>query len=241
MFKEKTFKFSFWPVVITLTAFGILCKLGFWQLERAQQKQRLMSEQAQAQHLTEDGLLDKLVRNEITELNLREAEFAAVLFNKQQWLLDNKVYQGKVGYELVVPARVAQTEQVILVNLGWWPAERSRQQLPQVMLPETLVVKGLIKSTDFASFSLGESEEQQEYPKRVQSLATIVNYTHPQTIAPLVLFAESNTIKGHPRLYEPVVMPPEKHQAYAVQWFLLAFFSMVVFVAASLRPKSKEN
>ena len=235
MIKGRKFKLSFWPLVITLTAFVILCKLGLWQLERAKEKQRLIAEQQVAVPLTEDGLLDKLQRNDISELNFRNTKFEAHFFREQQWLLDNKVFQGKVGYELVVPARVAVTEQVVLVSLGWWPAGSSRGELPKIELPPVLTVAGLIKASDFDTFTLGESQPQQGYPMRVQALSTIIEYSHPQSVIPIVVFAESNTIKGHPRLYTPVVMPPEKHQAYALQWFLLAFFSLVVFFAASLR------
>jgi len=36
-----------------------------------------------------------------------------------------------------------------------------------------------------------------------------------------------------PQTYKPVVMLPEKHRAYAIQWFLLAFACIGVFFFAS--------
>ena len=58
----------------------------------------------------------------------------------------------------------------------------------------------------------------------------------------MVAFAESNTLPDTPQLYEPVVMPPEKHVAYAVQWFLLALASLVVYGFASYqKPNVLQN
>ena len=42
------------------------------------------------------------------------------------------------------------------------------------------------------------------------------------------------------RNWQPVVMAPEKHMAYAVQWFLLAFAAIGVFIIAQ-RNKLKRN
>jgi surfeit locus 1 family protein len=42
------------------------------------------------------------------------------------------------------------------------------------------------------------------------------------------------------RDWQPVVMAPEKHLAYAAQWFLLAFAALVIFVIAQ-RNKLKRN
>ena len=42
------------------------------------------------------------------------------------------------------------------------------------------------------------------------------------------------------RNWQPVVMPPEKHMAYAVQWFLLGVAALVIFIIAQ-RNKLKRN
>jgi cytochrome oxidase assembly protein ShyY1 len=35
--------------------------------------------------------------------------------------------------------------------------------------------------------------------------------------------------------YRPVILPPERHKAYALQWFLLAVAVMVIALLASAR------
>ena len=228
------FSFGFWPLVVTLTAFVILCKLGLWQLERAEQKRQLLTKYQTRSILNADSF-DALASKSLEALDGREVNVSLIRDDETIWLVDNKIHQGQVGYSVVVPATIEGTRQRVLVDLGWWSAPTSRADLPSISLPTRLPTQGVIKSTQFEAFLLGESKPTSQWPKRIQSLKAAIDFDYTEPVLPVVIFAESDTVPGHPQLYKPVVMPPEKHEAYALQWFLLALFSIGVFAAASYK------
>jgi len=52
----------------------------------------------------------------------------------------------------------------------------------------------------------------------------------------------SPQLKGFRQQWEPQVMAPEKHQAYAVQWFSLAIACLVVYLVVLYKlNKSKQE
>ena len=263
----KRFKFTPWSLVITVTAFLILCKLGFWQLERAEQK-RILLEQTSGVVLSQQNLLNSITLGDVSELNNKEVTLELTLDNRSIWLIDNKIYQGQAGYDVVVPALVGSSvthtnndsfvgksdgfvsnssvnngNAYVFVNLGWWKAPATRAELPEVILPEKVNVTGLLKTTDLEQFTLSDKTGEYSFPQRVQSVNAILEFHKKKTpsTSPVFLYASSNTINQHPQLYKPVVMPPEKHVAYAVQWFLLAVAAVIVFLFASLRSGSSKT
>lgn len=263
----KRFKFTPWSLVITVTAFLILCKLGFWQLKRADQK-RILLEQTSGVVLSQQNLLNSITLGDVSELNNKEVTLELTLDNRSIWLIDNKIYQGQVGYDVVVPALIGSPvtnndstvsngdssivnedssgrngNAYVFVNLGWWKAPATRAELPEVILPKKLNVTGLLKTTDLEQFTLSDTAGEHSFPQRVQSVNAILEFyknREPFT-SPVFLYASSNTIDQHPQLFKPVVMPPEKHVAYAVQWFLLAVAAVIVFLFASLRSGSSKT
>ena len=265
----KRFKFTPWSLVITVTAFLILCKLGFWQLERADQK-RILLEQTSGVVLSQQNLLNSITLGDVSELNNKEVTLELTLDNRSIWLIDNKIYQGQAGYDVVVPALVGSSvthtnndstvsngdisvtnddssvingNAYVFVNLGWWKAPATRAELPEVILPEKVNVTGLLKTTDLEQFTLSDKTGEYSFPQRVQSVNAILEFhkNKAPSTSPVFLYASSNTINQHPQLYKPVVMPPEKHVAYAVQWFLLAVAAVIVFLFASLRSGSSKT
>ena len=251
----RQFSFKLLPTLVTLLAFFIMCKLGFWQLDRAKQKEQELQAFSQMTKLTNTQLL-AIAQKNIEDLHGRKAQLSGTLDSSNSWLVDNKTYMGKVGYSLVVKMNMsAQTkdeqkdQQSILVDLGWVAGGKYREQLPQVSLPEQLIFNATIKAKDFNQIILGDSGQiasnqgsvgSQSNHQRVQSYQQIFQ-TSPNNFLPIIVFAESNTLDDMPQLYKPVVMPPEKHVAYAVQWFLLALASLVVYGFASYHKTNTER
>ena len=82
-----------------------------------------------------------------------------------------------------------------------------------------------MKSVDFSNVVLKQTSEL-GWPRRIQSLQEL-------DLSQGIIYAQDQSIEGLVQIYKPVVMPPEKHQAYAMQWFLLAFACVSIFVFAS--------
>lgn len=220
-------KRNFWSVLLVLAATSILLKLGFWQLDRAEQKQQALAKLADQEVLTLAAWREQRVKQ---DLHSRKIRLTGNVKKDRVWLLDNRMYQGQVGYSVITLFEAAGVPSPLLVDWGWVKAESSREQLPEVNLPSQITgVIGLIKTQDFAQLVLKDTSET-GWPRRIQSLQQL-------DLSKGIIYADSESATGLVQAYEPVVMLPEKHQAYAVQWFGLAIACLLVFAFAS-RPKA---
>jgi cytochrome oxidase assembly protein ShyY1 len=123
----------------------------------------------------------------------------------------------------------------MLVNLGWVAAPAGRERLPQVQIPAVIDVHGLLR-TQLGGFRLGQNiEDKGRWPMRIQQVyvPALDPYMRSALYPGLVYQMESSSFLIH---YQPVVISPERHRAYALQWGLLAFAVLVVALAASSRP-----
>lgn len=227
------------PIVatlITLVAVVIMFALGEWQLQRAEDKKQRLESVQQRQ------LLSPLSIEEINTMkgDIRDLPFAAegVFTVDKYFLLDNKIHQGKVGYQVVAPM---QTEhQVLLVNLGWVQAPQTRDQLPQISLPTDSIVINGVSSLPSNNPMINETAMlEQDWPVVLQQtdldlMAIFVG----QPILPFVMLLSPEHPLGWEREWTPVVMSPEKHLGYAIQWFLLALACVIIYFVALKRRKT---
>lgn len=220
-------------IVITLAVIGVLCKLGFWQLSRADEKRIIQSTYAVASKtpITSISKLHELWSQKKALSN--QVELTGKLNSKTYWLLDNAVYKGKVGYDVVT--LLAHEDYVVLVNLGWVQAPVSRAELPKVNIPtDPIVVRGLTKSITDKPFRLKEVARETSWPKRVQILdVDALTQDIGQALMPIVVYADNLKEQGFEYHYKVINMGPEKHHAYAVQWFSLAFAAGIIFIFAN--------
>ena len=140
------------------------------------------------------------------------------------WLLDNQAVAGEIGYDVIIPVRAGDARPLLLVNLGWVPAPASRQQLPRPVIPATLELDGLLRIAP-GGVLLGQNIESGPYPNRLQSIRVdALSEILGSPLADAVFYQRHTPFLYH---YQPNVMPPEKHRAYAVQWLGLALVMLV--------------
>lgn len=211
-------------VVVTVAA---LLSLGFWQLQRAEEKHRVLQAQADQQALAPLPL-ESLSENlpEFREVTLR-----GHFDQHRYWLLENRIHQGRYGFELVSPFSLADGA-TVLVHRGWLPGDRSRRQLPVVETPVGQVeITGYIDQGSAVGFELAGAEEDAGWPKRVQWLPSERAAAALGVALPDVLLRLKDGEPGmYTETYHAVNMPPQKHQGYAVQWFGMA--AIIVFLYA---------
>ncbi len=227
--------------LLFLCGVTLLCLLGFWQLTRAAQKQVLLNQMTAATEQTSLSGTALLTLKHDTSLRYLPVSFKSVFVNQYTILLDNKVHQGQAGYHVIVPA-VLNDQTLILVNRGWIPLGKSRQQLPTV--PPVIGEVTIEGSLDFAYLNplIPNALESQipSWPLRVQQLdLEQVSHLIGKKISPMIV----NLNQHSPFAFvvppkEKMAMPPERHQGYAVQWFSLAA-TLFIFYLIYLRKRSK--
>ena len=211
--------------VFTLVAFVLLIKLSYWQWQRAEHKQTQLDQLHTAEQQGPVHWLD-LASVPAEQQDGLMLQGKAVWLKPAVWLLDNQLIQGKAGYDVVIPVLVSNQGPAVLVNLGWVAAPQSRDQLPELSIPESFELKALLR-TELKGFRLGQNlEDTGLWPQRMQQvepaeLAKVLG----QELAPVLLYQQQSPYLYH---YKAVVMPPEKHRAYALQWLLLAVAVVVI-------------
>lgn len=210
-------------VLSTLLVFSILVKLGFWQLERAEQKlqwQTALSQRQNASVLTYEQLLAKLGNDNLTGYKL-STQVAPIL--QQVFLLDNQTVNGRVGYLAYQAFEVSADKPWLLVELGFEAGNVDRSILPNVTaLTTPLQLSGRVYQKQMNPMSSDLMAETGS-PMRIQNLnieqlALLIN----KPLAPVVL--QPNNIPGDSRVHpwQPIPLSAQKHQGYAVQWFSMA-------------------
>ncbi len=117
------------PTIAAVAMFALLVSLGFWQLDRAEQKRGLRSAFADAM-----AVEPRLVRD-IAALEsaprFEPVEFRARYLPRRQALLDAQVHAGRAGYRVWTPA-VLDGGGWIVVDRGWVPGDGDRSVLPDI-------------------------------------------------------------------------------------------------------------
>lgn len=209
-----------------LTAVICMVLLGFWQLDRMHQKEQRLASIAQK---SDRGAISLEALNPQQE-DIRDYQvgFNGRAESSQILFLDNQVQSGKVGYEVLVP--VESADGTVLVNFGWVAAPSLRSELPEVDLSAGFQhYHGRVSIPGHNPVVRETLPFDAAFPVVIQAvdLAFISRLTG-KSLQPYVVELTAPEQSEFIRDWQPVVMPPEKHFAYAIQWFGLALAAAAV-------------
>lgn len=210
--------------VVTVAVLLLLVKLGWWQLQRADEKQRLQQNYAERSNQRLQWPLPQ-------QQDVRGYQLTVTgrwLVN-QSLLLDNQVVDGEVGYRYLVPLQINADQPLLLVDLGFVAGSRDRQQLPPLpQLPQQSEVTGLLMQPQRNLLS-DQLLPEVGQPTRIQALNWAqLSELWQQPVADALLWLQQPQQLGYQRRWQPLNMGPEKHHGYAMQWFGLALAWIVV-------------
>jgi surfeit locus 1 family protein len=221
------------PIIAYLSLLLLLLALGFWQLDRAEEKRAFLYLQKQGM-VAETLQLSASTEDKANTLKYRKIEARGNYDTAHQFLLDNQISAGKPGYFVLTPFKLDGGEKAVLVNRGWIPLTDDRSQLPRIWIKETLsTIKGRINGFPSVGIKLPDADKPATgWPSLVQVvnhdiLAKILGYP----LFPFMVELDKNEPEGYKREWrETTTMPPEQHTAYAAQWFGLAFTLTMLFI-----------
>lgn len=224
-------KIKNWKLAILAVLFiGFFSYLGCWQVSRAKEKKLLLQSFAER---TQHAPLSAKDVNKKNDWRFYRVELTGNFDNKNTILLDNKIVNGKVGYEVYTPFRTNNLP-FILVDRGFVPMTgATRNDLPEIKPVEgTVTILGMLNNppTYVAFGAMNESSTLT--PVRVEyinlnELAKISGYPFYS----YVINIDPKNPAAYPIEWQIVTMGPERHMGYAVQWFALALTLLILFVA----------
>jgi len=222
--------------LVALLLAALFVRLGVWQWQRGEQRQVSAARFAHGA----DAVLELGTRAP-EELPLyQRVAVAGELDGTHQFLLDNRTFEGRAGYEVLTPlARASGT--VLLIDRGWVPFSGSRAQLPEVSLPGGPVrLTGRIAPLPSAGLALGRAPPQGPWPKVTSypDTAQLGNALGTPVAARIVLLDPAAPF-GYVRVWQPPGLPPLRHFSYAVQWWGFALLTLVLWAVVSRRPPAQ--
>jgi surfeit locus 1 family protein len=237
--RVNNFRFDWKLSLLTALLMPLLLSLGFWQLRRAAEKEAL-------QHVYETRQQEAAVPlaslDPAADLQYRQVKFSGHYDNSHVFLLDNRIYQGKPGYEVIVPL-LTDENTLVLVNRGWIAPGSSRQSLPTVAAVDGAVaVQGSVYQNIGKQVVLGADIETAGWPKVVQTLdplrmAELAGTTDASRVFPHSVRVDENASGALVRYWPVMSTSPERHFGYAVQWFAMALALAGLYFFYSTKPE----
>ncbi len=221
--------------VVVFICVVIMLGLSVWQISRGLDKQQRLAQVSQTDSQGVTSLQQGLLKREIQDTAIT----ATGQFDHQRYfLLDNKIRNGRVGYEVI--GIFNTLSESLLVNLGWVKAPLYRQQQPDVELPKDVVtILGRAWRPSVNPMVRETIDKVVQWPAVVQRIdVELKSEWLRQPLLPFMLVLTDNTSPELEKQWQPVVMPPEKHFGYAVQWFALAIAAGFIFVAVRRQQKT---
>lgn len=228
------------PSLATLFFFPLLLSLGFWQLDRAEQKRTQYAESTQ--------YLDRppMILNGETEERLRQKDMLwrpvgmkGELDSKHVMLLDNQVYKGEAGYFVIEPFHIAGTKLDVLVNRGWIAAGDNRRQTPAISTPSGQVtLSGIAMHVPTTGIFLGDNaiEKIGTNTYRLQRIRIDeIEQLLGLDLLPWVVRLQPDSEHGFIREWTREGSGEARHLGYAFQWFALALTLLVIYIVVNCK------
>jgi len=227
----------FIPASLIIATLVLLISLGFWQLDRADEKRAIEGQIASAN----SGDVEFVTSVEF----LKDKEYYHVRLQgsyvgDKQFIYDNQIVDQISGYYVLTPLVLKGDSKAVLINRGFIPWNGRRDKLADIDIGEELTEVKVQISKPVKRMELEASELTGDFPVLIQAL----DLDEMSTIASLdfasvVGLLSPETENGFVRQWEPYTGSIERHIGYAIQWFLMAF--VLAFIGIRLALKQRKN
>jgi len=227
-----------WTTLLVLLAMGVLIRLGFWQLDRLDQRRMFNAHVQEVQAMSPLVLTAETLEEPLETMEYRAVSVTGEYDAGHQVALRNQAWHGELGYTLLTPFKIAGTDMSILINRGWVPAADSTpdgdQTYPQ---PGVVTVTGIIRLSQTAP-DFGRRSDPTPQAGQILSVWNLANVEAiafqipfpilpvylqraPDTSFPSDINAWTDDLLPFPSLPE-LELTEGPHMGYALQWFTFA-------------------
>lgn len=220
-----------WLTALSVFFFSLFIGLGFWQLHRYHYKQALLAGYAAVVHLPAIDWQHLLVLPQKAD---RKVSLQG-RFDVSRRVYLTRLYQGRYGYDVLTPFQPAGSNAWVLVDQGWVAVNPRSQRI--ALLPEpsgNKSITGRVKVINEASFVLGGNVlSAGGWPLIVQNLDWTLLKQRLPGLETFIIRQSAPANRIFVRDWPVTNMLPQRHMAYAVQWFLMALVLLIVFIVFS--------
>lgn len=239
---EYRFRPSLVGTLLMLVCIPLFIKFGFWQYNKAEQKQLLQDMYDQA--LVAEPIDMPLAFSDVDSWRYRQVKTTGTYQTEHQILLDNQVEQERAGYHVITPLQLGQSGKYVLVNRGWVAANPDKSILPELETPsgEQEIVGHLwLPSTKFYSLEQPTEVVKEAQWQTVWQNMDMQRYQQsvPFEVLPLAirLDAKSNA-GGYSRIWPRPAERITTHIGYAYQWFGFAVAALLIWIFTAFKRQT---
>lgn len=235
------FKASLFLSILAVIVLLILISLGRWQIGRAEQKQVILDLQSSRSQLAATPLSN--LDFAANELRYLPVSLHGKVDAEQQILIDNQVRNGRAGYFVLTPIKLANNKAVLL-NRGWLPIGANRANLPNVDISaKTISSLGRLDHFPTVGIQLQGADQLSDHWPAVTQLINLHNVAERlgYEVLPYQVLMDTDQQHGYLRQWMMMKMGPKKHYGYAFQWFALALAWLVIYFVVTIKQGVKRD
>lgn len=221
-----------WFVVtgIVLTAMGLI-RLGIWQLDRASEKMALQAAMQQEQQKEAINIEDIIITRDGTIPNLH-VTLAGEYINDKSFLLVPQSYNGQLGFGVITPFRLQNSNRIVLVDRGWITvASGAKLNFGLVVGARQLTAQIHLQSS---SPGADERPDASSWPVQIRRLdVDVISEILGEDIFPYPVRLNEDQPGVLIRHWTAVTANSNANISYAIQWFVFASAIVIVSLFTS--------
>ncbi len=217
----------------------LLCSLGFWQLERAEQKRQQATALEMRRKLPPISLTDP-TQSETDQLRYRKVVLQGKFLSERTIFIANRKHLGKTGFHVVTPLQLSDNGELVLINRGWTATTPFTESLTDST--GQLTIGGEITIPQAPAIQLTPSDDGHQFPPRWPYL-TVERYRQWSglEILPILVLQTSEDEQNFIRQWPTPKVSDLMHIGYAIQWFAFAVIALLVWLRLSYQRVTNEN
>ena len=225
------------PSILILATMAFLVSLGFWQLDRADQKRTIEASIQKAN----TGVVELIVnQNELLYKEYYEVRLQGSYISDKQFIYDNQIVDQASGYYVLTPFVLTGQSNAIMINRGFIPWNGRRDQLDDIAVDSTYREIKIQVSRPIKRIELKTSDISNQFPVLIQAIDfDVIEEISSTSFVDVIGLLDPSSDDGFVRKWEPYTGSIEKHIGYAIQWFLMALVLGIIGIRIGLKQRKK--
>ena len=225
------------PFILILATMAFLVSLGFWQLDRADQKRTIEASIQKAN----TGVVELIVnQNELLNKEYYEVRLQGSYVSDKQFIYDNQIVDQASGYYVLTPFVLTGQSNAIMINRGFIPWNGRRDQLDDIAVDSAFREVKIQVSRPIKRIELKTSDISNQFPVLIQAIDfDVIEEISSASFVDVIGLLDPSSDDGFVRKWEPYTGSIEKHIGYAIQWFLMALVLGIIGIRIGLKQRKK--
>ncbi|WP_086934300.1 SURF1 family protein [Agarilytica rhodophyticola] len=229
--QKLTFDFNWKLTLSVVFLFPILLRLCFWQIERAEEK-KVLAQQWKSQQTAQAIPLNE-------DVNFKNRRFVRVYASgkfliKKYWLKENQIYNGQLGYNVIMPF-ASEDGEIVSVDRGWVLGSPRRDYVPTFETPANNVrITGVLVVPSDSKLIREAETRAKSWPHKILEVdIPILSRQSELELYPKLLRIDPDSPGALDVIWRPINASSAKHYGYAFQWGLMAVVLIIMYLFAS--------